>query len=109
MTRDRQISDRVERAPEERTADRGEARPPTGFGLLLQERRVEALSAADVQIVEVLVLVLERDVMVEPERAQVGEVLNLVGRVDPRGDGGQREHERRDEHGQLPSRQRQHS
>ncbi len=56
---------------------------------------------------KVLILVLERHVVVEPERAQVGEILNLVGRVDPRRDGGQREHERGDEHQQLASRQRQ--
>ena len=75
--------------------------------VLLEEGRVEALAAADVAIEEVLVLVLERDVVVEPERAQVGEVLNLVRRVDPRRHGGQREHERGDEHQQLASRQRQ--
>ena len=104
-----QIGNRVERAPQERAADRGEAWPPPGVGVLLEERRVKPLATADVAVEEVSILVLERHVTVEPERSQVGKILDLVGRVDARRDRWQREHERRDEHGELTSRQGQQS
>ena len=56
---------------------------------------VKPLAAPDVAVVEVAVLVLERDVVVEPERPQVGEVLDLVRGVDSRGD--RRQHSREDQ------------
>ena len=65
-----QVSDGIERAPEQRTADRSKVRTSSGFRLILQERLVEAFRARHVTIEEVLVLVLEREVVVEPERSE---------------------------------------
>ena len=104
-----QIGNGVEGAPQERTADRREAWPPPGIGVLLEERRVKPFATADVAVEEVSILVLERHVTVEPERSQVGKILDLVGSVDARRHRWQREHERRDEHGELTSRQGQQS
>ncbi len=63
---------------------------------------MEALAARDAGVPEVLVLVLERDVVIEPQRSQVGEVLDFVRRVDARRDQRQRHDERGDQHRQLP-------
>ena len=67
----------------------------------LEERLVEAGRLRDVVVVEIPVLVLERHVAIEPERSQVGEVLDLVGRVDPRRHGRQRGREQQNKHDEL--------
>ena len=63
---------------------------------------MEALAARDARVPEVLVLVLERDVVIEPERSQVGEVLHLVRGVDARRDQRQRDDEGGGQHRELP-------
>ena len=66
-----QVAGGIERAPEQRAADRAEVPPSSGVGLVLEERRVEPFRAGDIVIVEIAVLVVERDVVVEPQRPQV--------------------------------------
>ena len=87
------VAARVEGRPQDRAADRAEVDPPSGVRRALEEGLVEAVGSRDAAIVEMLVLVLEREIAIEPERPQVGEVLDLVGRVDARGDGRQGQQE----------------
>ena len=65
------VAHQVERRPQDRAAQRREARtagrPSVG---LLEEGRVEPFAASHVLLVEIPVLVLERHVAIEPERAQ---------------------------------------
>ena len=87
------VRDRVERRPQNRGPDRPVVHAPSGRRLALEEGLVEAGRLRDVAVVEVAVLVLERDVLVELERSQVREVLHLVGRIQPRRDRRQRHDE----------------
>ena len=102
-----QVADRVERRPQQRAADGAEVRPSSCLGLALEKRLVEAFSPGDVALVEVLILVLERHVAVEPQRSEVGEILDLVRRVDARRDRRKRHDEHHCEHAQFAPRQRQ--
>ena len=80
--------------PPRRTAPTGSAQPTVAKLMrrpvsVLRSRNVSwnPVRLRDAAIVEVLVFVLERQVPIEPHRSQVGEVLDLVRRVDPCGDG----------------------
>ena len=68
---------------------------------------MEARRPRDVVVVEIAILVLERHVVVEPERSQVREVLDLVGRIQPRRHGGERGREHQNKNDQLAPRQAQ--
>src|SRR4029077_13007822 len=57
-------------------------------------------------IVEVAVLVFERQVAIEPERSQVSEILDLVGGIDSRRHRRERRHEQTDEKNPLRARWR---
>ena len=99
----RRVRHRIERRPQHRAADRPVVDPPPGRGLALEERLVEIRRLRDAVIVEIPVLVLERHVVIEPERPQIREILDFVRRVQPGRDGGQRTGEQQE---QCPSSRR---
>ncbi len=95
-----QVADRVERRPQQRASDRSEVEAQTCFGRALEVRLVEARRRGHAVIVEPLVLVLEREVVIEPDGPQEREIQHFVRRVDPRGDGRQRdEKDEREQYG----------
>ena len=97
------VGDGVERRPENRRSHRPVAVAEPGGGLPHQITLVERPGDGDAAVVEVAVLVVERDVVVEPERPEVGEVAHLVPRVETRCDGGQCEDEQQGRHDPLPA------
>ena len=62
------VADSVERRPQDGAADRPVIDPPPGRRRQLEERLVKITRLGDVVIVEVLIFVLERHVVIEPER-----------------------------------------
>ena len=99
-----QVSDGVERRPQDGTPDRAEIDPLASLSLALEQRFVEPGVPHGPAVVEVSVLVLERQVVVEPERSQERVVLHFVRRVDSRGDGGKRQREQGDQQPHGPRR-----
>jgi hypothetical protein len=99
------VSGRVERRPQNPRAHRRVVHPPPDAGLALEERFVEAVRSRDVVVVEVAVLVLERDVPVEIQRPQIGEILDFVRRIQPRRDCRERDREEQHEDEQFSRRQ----
>ena len=104
----RHIGDRVKRRPQDRAAECRKAHTASRRRLGLEERLLEALRSRDATLIEVPVFVLEGDVVVEPERAQVRKVLDFVRGIEPGGDGRQRQQKQRHEPGQLATRQTPH-
>ena len=99
-----QVSDGVERRPQDGAPDRAEIDPLSSLGFALEQRFVEPGVPHGPAVVEVLVFVLERQVVVEPERSQERVVLHFVRRVDSRGDGGKRQREQGDQQPHGPRR-----
>ena len=85
----------VKGRPEQGRPERREVHAPARGRLAFEKCLVKLRAAGNARVVEILVLVLEISVVIERERAQPGEVLDFVGRVQPR-----RDRRQRDEKGQ---------
>ena len=81
----REIPDRIEWRPQQGRADRTEVVAKAGRGPQFEECFMKSVRTGDAAVIEVLILVLERQVLVKPQRTKVGEVLDLVGGVKSRG------------------------
>ncbi len=57
----------------------------------------------DVPVVEIPIFVFEGDVAIEVERAEIGEVLDLIRRVEPGGDRREQQREKEREDRELAS------
>ena len=102
--RAREIADGVERRPQDGAADRAEIDPPSGLGLALEQRLVEPGGSARSRCRR-NIGTRSRTTGRGRTRAIAGsEVLDLVGRIDPRRDGGQRQREQGDQQPHGPRR-----
>src|SRR5215203_2881951 len=89
------VGEHVERRPQNRGSDRRKIQPLAGCGFAVEEGFLEAPAARDAAVVKVSVFVVEGEIAVEPHRAKIREVLDLVRRIETHGDRGKRE----DKHG----------
>ena len=92
----RRVREDVERRPQNRRSDRRKIQPLAGCGFAVEKGFLEAPAARDAAVVKIPVLVVEGEIAVEPHRAEIREVLDLIGRIEAHGDRRKREdkHER---------------
>ena len=80
------VREDVERRPQNRRSDRRKIEPFACCGFAVEKGFLEAPAARDAPVVKIPVLVVEGEIAVEPHRAEIREVLDLVGRIETHGD-----------------------